>query len=92
MPGGRRFRRREIRRGDRADRKLWLRLSTAAVLHRTDGSFQTRDQDAARFRIKINRKLDRLGGSQRWRMISGISIARISAGMRGTAGRIDHGD
>jgi hypothetical protein len=34
---------------------------TAAVLHRTDGSFLTRDQDAARFRIKINRQLDRLG-------------------------------
>lgn len=34
---------------------------TAAVLHRTDGSFLTRDTDAARFRVKINRQLDRLG-------------------------------
>jgi hypothetical protein len=34
---------------------------TAAVLHRTDGSFLTRDPDAARFRVKINRQLDRPG-------------------------------
>jgi hypothetical protein len=34
---------------------------TAAVLHRTEGSFLTRDSDSVRFRIKINRQLDRLG-------------------------------
>jgi antirestriction protein ArdC len=34
---------------------------TAAVLHRTDASFLTRETDAARFRVKINRQLDRLG-------------------------------
>jgi hypothetical protein len=34
---------------------------TAAVLHRTDGSFLITDGDAARYRVKINRQLDRLG-------------------------------
>src|SRR6266571_1331957 len=34
-------------------------VGTAAVLHRTDGSFLTRDTDAARFRVKINRQLGR---------------------------------